>query len=465
MGGRSHHRVSPRGPSDDKQLARTTHIPLFATIQEKERLGYPYRDSASRIISFRLSPGSWSYLYREQPFGSDCRQHRPQHRLRDCFRKQCPFATARYHSGQPHPWRCATIILPALPPGSFYTLEIPASGSDDETTGDLNINAGVSIIGGDATTTVIDANRGVTHAGVFRIDDFRVTVNMTGLTASNGESTGHIANGGIVNFGTLTLTSSTVRGNIVSGSGGGIENAGGALTLINNTVSGNTAKVGGGGIWNQATANVLSSTIAENRADFDFNGAGTGGGVFNSSCATFSFQNTVIAENFEGLTRGDCSVMLSPNGNNLMEVINASHCTVAGAAPIVADPKLDSLQNNGGPTQTYALLAGSPAIDAGDSLGCRDNLGALLTTDQRGFRRTVDGNHDGSSRCDIRAVEFGSRAGVPVSYDLAFDGDGKTDPAVYRDGTWFILRSFDGGVTATGWGGLPQDLPLNHRND
>jgi hypothetical protein len=46
-----------------------------------------------------------------------------------------------------------------------------------------------------------------------------------------------------------------------------------------------------------------------------------------------------------------------------------------------------------------------------------------------------------------------------------YDGDGKTDIAVYRDGEWFILRSFDGGVTATGWGGLPQDLPLNHRND
>ena len=41
-----------------------------------------------------------------------------------------------------------------------------------------------------------------------------------------------------------------------------------------------------------------------------------------------------------------------------------------------------------------------------------------------------------------------------------YDGDGKTDMAVYRDGTWFILRSFDGGVTATGWGGLPQDVPV-----
>ena len=41
-----------------------------------------------------------------------------------------------------------------------------------------------------------------------------------------------------------------------------------------------------------------------------------------------------------------------------------------------------------------------------------------------------------------------------------YDGDGKTDPAVYRNGNWFILRSSDGGVTTTGWGGLPQDVPV-----
>jgi hypothetical protein len=46
-----------------------------------------------------------------------------------------------------------------------------------------------------------------------------------------------------------------------------------------------------------------------------------------------------------------------------------------------------------------------------------------------------------------------------------YDGDGKADIAVYRDGTWFIIRSSDGGVTETGWGGLSQDIPLNRRND
>jgi len=46
---------------------------------------------------------------------------------------------------------------------------------------------------------------------------------------------------------------------------------------------------------------------------------------------------------------------------------------------------LGPLQNNGGPTQTHAPLAGSPAIDAGNPTGCRDSLGALLLMDQRGL--------------------------------------------------------------------------------
>ena len=48
---------------------------------------------------------------------------------------------------------------------------------------------------------------------------------------------------------------------------------------------------------------------------------------------------------------------------------------------------------------------------------------------------------------------------VPVPAD--YDGDGRTDIAVYRDGMWFIIRSSDGGVTAKSWGGMSQDIPLN----
>ena len=77
---------------------------------------------------------------------------------------------------------------------------------------------------------------------------------------------------------------------------------------------------------------------------------------------------------------------------------DTSDCIVSGAAVALVDPHLGPLQNNGGPTQTQALLPGSPAINAGNPAGCRDALGALLLADQRGFPRL--------GRCDIGAYEF-----------------------------------------------------------
>ena len=202
----------------------------------------------------------------------------------------------------------------------------------------------------------------------------------------------------------MTLTNSTVSGNSATGFGGGICNSG-TLTLTNSTVSGNSAGENGGGILNNdGIANLFNGTITDNRADADLDGSGIGGGVLNVLGSTFNFQNTIIAGNLETVFQPfaaerffvfrDCAGTLTSNGNNLMRKSSIARSTVA--APIVADPLLGPLQNNGGPTQTHALLAGSPAIDAGNPGGCRDQFGALLLKDQRGLRRVR--YRDGTAR-------------------------------------------------------------------
>src|SRR5262249_2844474 len=72
-------------------------------------------------------------------------------------------------------------------------------------------------------------------------------------------------------------------------------------------------------------------------------------------------------------------------GSNILDGTNGNKVGTT-ASPI--DPEVGPLQNNGGPTKTMALLAGSPAIDAGT------NTGLSVITDQRGFDRVPDGPTD-----------------------------------------------------------------------
>ena len=66
------------------------------------------------------------------------------------------------------------------------------------------------------------------------------------------------------------------------------------------------------------------------------------------------------------------------------------------------DPKLGTLGDYGGPTQTIPLLAGSPAIDAGNPNGCTDANGDLLKTDQRGYPRP---DKEDTGGCDMGSYE------------------------------------------------------------
>jgi hypothetical protein len=86
------------------------------------------------------------------------------------------------------------------------------------------------------------------------------------------------------------------------------------------------------------------------------------------------------------------------DGTGSTGFVNGVNGDMVGTAANPIDPRLGPLANNGGPTQTHALLAGSPAIDHGDNTNAP-------ATDQRGVARPRDGDHNGSRAVDIGAFE------------------------------------------------------------
>lgn len=243
--------------------------------------------------------------------------------------------------------------------------------------------------------------------------------------------------GGLSNYNKATVILSTIAGNTATGSGGGIENGGG-LTLTHSTVSGNTGEIGGGihnvggldmtdttvanntarrsggGIQNEYSSDALNGTLRANGVTIAGNRAGEkggtdagGGGLANKRPATAKVANAILAGNSDTTgTAPDCRGTLLSVGYNLIQ--NTAGCRVTGTETgnvLGKDPKLGPLADNGGPTQTMALLPGSPAIDAGNPATPGSGGGACEKTDQRGTPRPVSGG--GKLICDIGAFEHG----------------------------------------------------------
>jgi hypothetical protein len=316
-------------------------------------------------------------------------------------------------------------------PAGTYVLTIAGQGEDAAVTGDLDITGDLSIMGAGPATTIVDGGAldtvfhilsgntveisgvtirngsggGISNSGIRTIGkdtvltliDSTVSDNSTGASGGGIFSIGGLVNG--IRVGSfVTLNNSTVSGNTITGNagGGGIANLAGTLTLINSTVSGNTTAAQGGGIYNwvEDTTTLTNSTISGNTA------ATHGGGIVIES-GTVTFKNTIVAGNHHGgsVVPNDCTGTLTSQGHNLIEAV--SSCTIIGDTTrniTGQDALLGPLQDNGGATFTHALLAGSPAIDAG-STDCPPPA-----TDQRGIARPL------GAGCDIGAFEA---AGAP----------------------------------------------------
>jgi CSLREA domain-containing protein len=203
--------------------------------------------------------------------------------------------------------------------------------------------------------------------------------------------------GGVMVFGPpVRIVDSTVANNVaaagpqVEGDGGGIYvDAKGRLDLTNSTVASNRAYTSGGGIFSNAGghAAINFSTIARNRADADDKFGGTTGGVHLRTTgvavpATARIANSILALNVEtGGIAADCGgIGFLGTGVNLISTTNQGACS-DGTPIVAANPLLGPLARNGGPTQTIALLAGSPAIGAAGA-------GKTPARDQRGVKRT-----------------------------------------------------------------------------
>jgi CSLREA domain-containing protein len=178
-----------------------------------------------------------------------------------------------------------TIDLPA----GTYDLTILPVGSNDETSGDLNITQTLTLIGAGAASTIIDAHQ---IDRVFNVKKGS-TVSISNITVRNGLVTD--TSGGIQNNGTLTLNADVISGNRsgFGSAGGGIANLAGTLTLNNTIVSDNIGGGNGGGVYNNNTgiATLNNSLIIGNVAiDGSY-----GGGLGNAG--TMTLNNSLVSGN------------------------------------------------------------------------------------------------------------------------------------------------------------------------
>jgi hypothetical protein len=305
-------------------------------------------------------------------------------------------------------------------------------------------------------------------------------VSLSSSTLSGNRTFGDSARGGgiFAGSGAVTLTSSTVSGNstygYITNNGGGIF-AGSGVSLTSSTVSGNSAGGNGGGIVAYSGAvSLTSSTVRGNSA------GRTAGGIFVRDLSTdpsFTIENSIIAGNVDNLTSPifETAPDFLPDPDSTLTInyslIGATDLVIGGAgnqvgtlaAPI--DPLLGPLTDNGGPTQTHALLPDSPAINAG-------NDSVNQAEDQRGLSRNVNGVDIGAFELQVDAppivTSFTRDEGdvldrpdllstISVSFDL--DVSVSADDLVIRNDTLggslvdtsALLFNYDGQTRTATW--------------
>lgn len=322
---------------------------------------------------------------------------------------------------------------------------------------------GLNITASNESEVVLDrvnviGNRADDDVGGLQVnnDNSSVTVRNTtisGNTAYENYGSDYDGAGGVwisaINGGTNIIENSTISGNRIlnnsrpnydSGKrGGGLlikTQTGATTTILNSTISGNEAEGSGGGIkisevplQSGGLVDIRHSTITNNRSDSNGDNSGAGGGIhIGSSTTTVTLDHTIVARNWSGpgeVTRDDISGEVTVAWSLIGDDVGATIDQVLGTTNQIGtlttvgaiDPHLAPLANNGGLTQTHALLSNSTAIDAGNSSAVAGSSGVPLY-DQRGepFSRVLNapGINGNSNRIDIGAYELGTARVVDV---------------------------------------------------
>ena len=230
----------------------------------------------------------------------------------------------------------------------------------------------------------------------------------------------------------MELMRCTLADNTSTRNGGAISNYG-AMMLMQCTLSDNHAENHGGAILNDSSLALDQCTLSRNSA------ANTGGAVFHtSSFYPLTAANSIIAGNTAVYLAADIRNFgaggpVTGSGANLI----GSNSTVEGSFPSgplagtffnPLNPLLAPLAAYGGPTQTMALLPGSPARNAA--------AGSLATSDQRGF--PMVGTPDIGAYEAGTFGDFEAWAIETTGTALAFSVDGEKDGAV--NGLEYALR-------------------------
>lgn len=290
-------------------------------------------------------------------------------------------------------------------------------------------------------STVFSNNKSSDHGGALSIgNSSKVTISQCQFTGNQGNSGGAIRINGTAQ---VTIEQSSFTSNVASLEGGGVSVAQSSATLsvVASTFAKNSASFGGGisvSTFNaiaiaQCTfsANIAASggggahlgaaTVAINNSTFASNLASAatamGGGISFSTSTKLTLNSTIIANNSAAGPGNDdlqssFATAVVAGGNNLVRDKAPGNFTLSGSNLTGVDPLLGPLQNNGGPTETHALLPGSPALNAGSN-----SLGLYFDQRGAGFPRTLDG------MADIGAFELtsaipgvdGSAPNVPPS--------------------------------------------------